>query len=252
MQISTVAVAVASCFLLFINMASAATAPTANVATTPRVMSKKYKWELDTQAMLANSNFKINPSDLIKRCKEVIEKQIGLEDPNDIAEDFVFQFPIIGPLTKTAYIEAVSGFKLTDTFPDLNAGYCDFRVDPFRPNRVWFTSCFAATHTGQGTIFGKPTGRYVECPPQSISLSFNEAGQVTFFSGGYVMDKTLGNTGGMGGIFGPLYRIGKAFPFPEAKPYSPSWQFRTFAAIGNIAGRISKMTAKKPPAVPKA
>jgi hypothetical protein len=68
----------------------------------------------------------------------------------------------------------------------------------------------------------------------------------------YISDKTLGNTGGMGGIFGPLYRIGKAFPFPEAKPYSPSWQFRTFAAIGNIAGRISKMTAKKPPAVPKA
>jgi hypothetical protein len=71
MQISSVVVAVASCFLLFINMASASTAPTANLATTPRVMSKKYKWELDTQAMLANSNFKINPSELIKRCKEV-------------------------------------------------------------------------------------------------------------------------------------------------------------------------------------
>jgi hypothetical protein len=76
---------------------------------------------------------------------------------------------------------------LSDTFPDLNAGFCDFRVDPFRPNRVWFTSCFAATHTGEGTIFGKPTGKRVECPPQTMSLSFNEDGQVTFYTGGYVM-----------------------------------------------------------------
>lgn len=54
----------------FIYMFSS-TAPAANLATAPRVMSKKYKWELDTQTMLANSNFKINPSELIKRCKEV-------------------------------------------------------------------------------------------------------------------------------------------------------------------------------------
>ena len=86
---------------------------------------------------------------------------------------------------------AVGGFKLTDTFPDLNAGFCDFRVDPFRPNRVWFTSCFAATHTGEGTIFGKPTGIRVECPPQTMSLSFNEDGQVTFYTGGYVMGEKV-------------------------------------------------------------
>ena len=58
-------------------------------------------------------------------------------------------------------------------------------------------------------------------------------------------DKTLGNTGGMGGLFGPLYCIGKGFPFPEAKPYSPSWQFRAFSAIGNLAQKIGKLTAKK-------
>ena len=86
---------------------------------------------------------------------------------------------------------AVIGFKLSDTFPDLNSGYCDFRVDPFRPNRVWFTSFFAATHTGEGTIFGKPTGKSVESPPQTMSLSFNEDGQVTFFTGGYVMGEHL-------------------------------------------------------------
>jgi hypothetical protein len=49
----------------------------------------------------------------------------------------------------------------------------------------------------------------------------------------------------MGGVFGPLYCIGKGFPFPEAKPYSPSWQFRAFSAFGNLAGKIAKLTGKK-------
>ena len=44
-------------------------------------------------------------------------------------------------------------------------------------------------HFGEGTIFGKPTGKRVECPPQSMSLTFNEEGQVTFYTGGYVMGK---------------------------------------------------------------
>ena len=49
----------------------------------------------------------------------------------------------------------------------------------------------------------------------------------------------------MGGVFGPLYCIGKGFPFPEAKPYSPSWQFRAFSFVGQVAGKIAKLTGKK-------
>ena len=58
-------------------------------------------------------------------------------------------------------------------------------------------------------------------------------------------DRTLGNSGGMGGIFGPLYSVGKGFPFPEARPYSPSWQFRAFSFVGQVAGKITKLTGKK-------
>jgi len=36
---------------------------------------------------------------------------------------------------------------------------------------------------------------------------------------GYVIDRRQGNTGGRGGLLGPLYAIGKGFPFPEAQPY---------------------------------
>jgi len=67
--------------------------------------------------------------------------------------------------------------------------------------------------TGSTKFFGKATGKRVVTPPQAISLTFNEKGQVLRYTGGYVMDRTLGNTGGMGGAFGPLYAVGKGFPF---------------------------------------
>ena len=38
--------------------------------------------------------------------------------------------------------------------------------------------------------------------------------------GGYVMDRRQGNTGGLGGLLGPFYAIGKPLPFPEAQPYA--------------------------------
>ena len=125
-----------------------------NAAVPGRVFTK-YKWELDTKSMLAKSQFKIKPDQLIARCKEVVNKNIGLEDPDDLADDFLFQFPIIGPLTKDAYIKAVKGFKVTDIFPDLNIGAHDFRVDPFEPNRVWYTVRFIATHSGETKFTGK-------------------------------------------------------------------------------------------------
>lgn len=204
-----------------------------------RVLTKKYDWELDTSKMLAQSNFKIKPSALIARCKEVIDRQIGLDNADDLAEDFIFQFPVIGPLSKDAYIKAVSGFGIKTMFPDLNTGHHDFRVDPFSPNRVWYTVSFVGTHLGPSP-FGEPTGKSVVCPPQVNSLTFNEQGKVTKYTGGYVVDREMGNSGGMGGLFGPLYAIGRGFPFPEAKPYSKSWQFKVFSTVGNIASKFRK------------
>ena len=72
-------------------------------------------------------------------------------------------------------------------------------------------------------------------------LTFNKEGKVTKFTIGYVrlvlavqtvtklrMDRMVGNTGGMGGFFGVLWRIGKGFPFPEGQPYTPSTSYWLF------------------------
>lgn len=202
-----------------------------------RIPTKKYKWELDSQAMLAQSKFPIKPAALIQRAKDVIDNDVGISRPADLADDFVFQFPIVGPLSKSEYLKAVGGFKLTQSFPDFSPGFHNFYVDPVQPNRVWYTSRFTGTNTGDGTL-GKATGKFVECPPQSVSLTFNAKGEVTLYTGGYVMDKLEGNSGGMGGIFGPLYAIGRGLPFPEAQPYRKSVQYQIFQFVGNLASKL--------------
>jgi hypothetical protein len=39
-------------------------------------------------------------------------------------------------------------------------------------------------------------------------MCFNDDGECTQLTVGYVMDKQLGNTGGLGGVYGILYAIG--------------------------------------------
>eukprot|EP00913_Durusdinium_trenchii_P020976 g19710.t1 len=69
-----------------------------------------------------------------------------------------------------------------------------------------------------------------ESPPEACSLRFNEQGQVVEYTAGYVIDRRQGNTGGRGGLLGPLYAIGKGFPFPEAQPYD-AWDRRQSTAV---------------------
>ena len=70
------------------------------------------------------------------------------------------------------YLKAVSGFKIKDAFPDMKSNPYHWRVDPYEPNRVWFTVRTTATHTGPlkfGSSTYKATGAiahrsgFVEC-----------------------------------------------------------------------------------------
>lgn len=65
-------------------------------------------------------------------------------------------------------------------------------------------------------------------PPQTSSLTFNEQGKVVGHTMGYVMDRRIGNTGGLGGAFGLMYGIGIPLPVPEGRPLAPSWQLQLF------------------------
>eukprot|EP00092_Neocalanus_flemingeri_P035675 GFUD01038841.1.p1 GENE.GFUD01038841.1~~GFUD01038841.1.p1 ORF type:complete len:269 (+),score=72.90 GFUD01038841.1:50-856(+) len=195
---------------------------------------------LDEQSMLNNSDFPIKPADLIEKCKVVVRHQFGSEKPELLSEDFQFIFPVVGPLPKAEFVEAFSSFKVEEAFTG-SYNYFGFNVDPMEPNRVWFFSRGVLTHSGVllfGAMKMKPTGTTVVTPPQVLSMSFNREGECYKMTGGYSVDRTVGNTGGLGAIFGLIHAIGGSLPFPEGKPWKPSLRWEAFSihvpAIMNI------------------
>ncbi|KAK3245025.1 hypothetical protein CYMTET_45385 [Cymbomonas tetramitiformis] len=182
--------------------------------------------------------FPLKMDKLMELSKELIETRFGTTKPELLADEFEFRFPIV-ELNKERFVEAFSSFKLDDAFPDMINDYYGFRMDPYIPGRIWFDTQGKGTHTGRfGGPFSyiAPTQKMVILPPQVLSFTFNEAGRLTYFTGGYVVDRRLGNTGGLGGVFGIMHAIGKTLPFPEARPFSLSYRYR-FLLFLETAGR---------------
>ena len=126
------------------------------------------------------------------------------------------------------------------------SGYHHFRVDPFEPSRVWYTARAVGTHTGPFAKTLPATGKRVESPPQACSMLFDEAGKCTQLTVGYVMDKQIGNTGGLGAVFGILYAIGYPLPFPEAQPWQSSWQYTAFRTGSGVLQSLLKAISPRP------
>jgi len=152
---------------------------------------------------------------------------------------FEFRGPVVGPLTRDEFIAAVVGFDVYAAFPDLAGNMHDFRACPITPGRVWVTTQIAGTNTGD-SMLGSATGTRVVTPPQAVSVVFDERGKIVRFNIGYPMDRTVGTTGGLGGIFGLLYGIGKGLPFPEAQPWTMSKRYRLFNIVGGVLRKLRK------------
>ncbi|CAE8695322.1 unnamed protein product [Polarella glacialis] len=202
---------------------------------------------VDEDAMLAKSNFAIKPADLISVCKEVLGRGVGVMagGEKDLASDFEFCAPVVGPIGKEEYLQALGTFKILDAFPDSNPNYHFFRVDPFEPDRVWFQTRKTGTNTGE-FMKKPPTGKALVFPPEAYSIRFNEQGKVKEFTVGYPMDRRVGNTGGLGGAFGYFYGVGNPLPIPECKPFRRSWQFRLLSWVGKTFRRIEGVKVTKP------
>ncbi|CAK9050965.1 unnamed protein product [Durusdinium trenchii] len=111
------------------------------------------------------------------------------------------------------------------------------QLDTFGPQSAGDFDGKLSNHSNLGAIpplIPEATNKAFESPPEACSLRFNEQGQVVEYTAGYVIDRRQGNTGGRGGLLGPLYAIGKGFPFPEAQPYEWSWQRKLFTWLGEL------------------
>lgn len=192
---------------------------------------------LDEAATMAKSTFPIKPAELVEKARAVLASEFGTKEGADasvLADDFQFVAPIVGPLSKGEFMRAFGSFKIRDAIPDIKDNSW-FHVDPLEPNRVWFFSRATGTHTGVLNFGGNKiqgTGAEIHSPPQAQSMLFNERGQVYTLTVGYCMDKRIGNTEGLGGVFGILKAVGKGLPFPEAQRlYNPSLRFEAFEHV---------------------
>jgi hypothetical protein len=180
--------------------------------------------------------------ELISRAKEILDKKINLgiaDEGNCLAEDFKFFGAVVGPLNKKDYLKAIHyGYKQLDEALEMNEKIFGFHGDPEFPNRVWFMTRQTALHN-KGPLNGaKPTGKMLVLPPQSMYLEFDDDLRVREY-GLYTADRNHGNTGGLGGLLGYYYGVGKPVPYPEGKPFKPSLAFSLFNFLGKIAVGIS-------------
>jgi len=155
---------------------------------------------------------------MIQLAKGVLAADNGASDPDLLDSSFTFCGPFVGPLKKDFFVKAFSNFNLKGAFPDLNAEYSNFRVDPFDPYRVWVDARGSGTNTGSSLAGKPPTGKRFESPPEAASLTFDDDGFCTRLTGGAVMDSSLGNTGGLGGVYGIFYGIGSPLPDIVSRP----------------------------------
>lgn len=187
-------------------------------------------------------SFLFTEDELIEKAKKVLfESETGLNDDSVLSDDFRFEFPVVS-LDKKSYLKAVRGFQLKTAIPNLSTNAYHWRVDPYEPNRVWFTTRTSGTHLGDLKFAGKTypaTGRDILGAPECLSYTFNEEGKVTSFTGGYVMDRRVGNTEGMGALFGILAAIGVKFPKPG------TLGFTIFAMINRIVMWFKGIFSKK-------
>jgi len=182
-------------------------------------------------------NFQLlgNEQALTELAHALISNEFGGTNPDLLSDDFQFIFPVVGPLTKSQFIEAFSDFKVREAFPTSQANFYNFHVDPLEPNRIWFMARGKYEHLGTLKIgpSGYPaTGKKICLPPQCFSMSFDEDNRCYKLTGGYCVDRSVGDSNGLGGMFGIVNALGGSLPLPEARPWKRSlmWEALTLRA----------------------
>jgi len=169
------------------------------------------------------------------KLKELATKMIIAEfaDPDLLADDFQFLFPVVGPLTRDQFVESFKNFNVRTAFPTSVANFYNFNVDPLEPNRIWMFSRGAYEHLGTldfGPAKFPATNKRTNLPPQCFSMSFDENGKCYKLTGGYCVDRSAGDTEGLGGIFGIIHGLGLTkLAFPEGRPWKRSLMWEAFS-----------------------
>merc|ERR1711988_337765 len=127
--------------------------------------------------------------------------------------DFQYIPPFTDSLNKNSYMKYIKTLNMRKGFPDLDWRPHDFRIDNKNENKVFFTTRAIGTNRGlilvDETLI-EPTGKRIEFPPESHCLEFDPETKkiIKYIGGGLVMDRTIGNTMGLGGEYGIAAGLG--------------------------------------------
>ena len=196
---------------------------------------------LDGNTSLSSDEDVLPPQTLINIAKRFLLDSKGIGGNAELlSESFIFEAPVVGPFGKEQFVDAIANVDFDLGFPDWKAEFYNFQVDPFEPGRVWYMAKGEGTNTGPfPTKDLSPTYKKVINPPQICSLTIDSStGLITKYTIGYVADRSIGNTGGLGGLYGILYAIGRPLPFPEAMPWTPSFAYKSFQVLGSLIGKL--------------
>jgi len=185
----------------------------------------------------------LTKEEMILIAKRFLASSGGLGgDPSMLSPSFTFEGPVVGPLGKQEFVDAIGSVDFKAAFPDFQSEFYGFHVDPFEGDRVWYTARGRGKNTGPLVPFvpeTSGTGKMVVNPPQVCSITLDHStGLITKYTIGYVVDRTVGNTGGLGGLYGILYALGRPLPFPEAKPWQKSIQYDLFQKVGGLLQKL--------------
>ncbi len=185
----------------------------------------------------------LSTDEMILIAKRFLASSGGLGgDPEMLSPSFTFEGPVVGPLGKQEFVDAIGSVDFSTAFPDFQSEFYGFHVDPFEGDRVWYTARGTGKNTGPLVPFvpeESGTGKKVVNPPQVCSITIDHAtGLISKYTIGYVVDRTVGNTGGLGGLYGILYALGRPLPFPEANPWQKSMQYDLFQKVGGLLRKL--------------
>jgi len=177
-----------------------------------------------------------DPDSLLRRAKEILATSMAINDPSLLSPDFLWIGPDAvaeGPLSKPEYLAAGQFFCIDGAFPDLNYRAHDFRInEDDDPLTVRFTARTVGTMRGELRLRNeilRPNGKQMVCPPEAISMTFDgESGLLRKLCTGFVMDRLVGNTGGLCAVKAAATVAGA--PPSEWDVYPPAMVVRRFFA----------------------
>lgn len=192
-------------------------------------------------------DFELSPEGLIQRAKVVLATDLGLQNGNLLADNFMWVGPNFEqPLNKKDYLAAGKFFDLRSTFPDLDYRGHDYRIDIVDPFTVRVTARTTGTMRGELRLRDKilpPNGKKMSCPPEAISITFDPtSGKISKLCTGFALDRLVGNSKGTCGVMAAATVAGEPpsdfemYPIPTVisrffgRPVSPLGESTTFLA----------------------